>query len=87
MRSISEIDLVVVIPILVRELARKESKLTALETRADELSDEEIDDKCDLQEYIARLDSVNSRLKQQYLNAISEKINLPEYESLIAGAN
>jgi hypothetical protein len=82
MRLIRELDLVVVLPILMRELAQKEIELQKAENRADELNDEEIDEKCNLQEYLARLDGVITRLKQQYMAALDDKIVLPALSTL-----
>lgn len=83
MRSISERDLSVVIPILAAKIHDLNGALNALDANIQELGDEKIDEKCNLQETIEQYYDVLEALQAEYESALAEGINLPSYEQLI----
>ncbi|HRX61219.1 MAG TPA: hypothetical protein P5260_08380 [Candidatus Competibacter sp.] len=83
MRSISERDLSVVIPILAAKIHDLNGALNALDANIQELDDEKIDEKCNLQETIEQYYDVLEALQAEYESALAEGINLPSYEQLI----
>lgn len=83
MRSISERDLSVVIPILAAKIHDLNGALNALDANIQELDDEKIDEKCNLQETIEQYYDVLEALQAEYERALAEGINLPSYEQLI----
>lgn len=83
MRSISERDLSVVIPILAAKIHDLNGALNALDANIQELDDEKIDEKCNLQETIEQYYDVLEALQAEYESALAEGINLPNYEQLI----
>lgn len=83
MRSISERDLSVVIPILAAKIHDLNGALNALDANIQELDDEKIDEKCNLQETIEQYYNVLEALQAEYESALAEGINLPSYEQLI----
>lgn len=83
MRSISERDLSVVIPILAAKIHDLNGELNALDANIQELGDEKIDEKCNLQETIEQYYDVLEALQAEYESALAEGINLPSYEQLI----
>lgn len=83
MRSISERDLSVVIPILAAKIHDLNGALNALDANIQELDDEKIDEKCNLQETIEQYYNVLEALQAEYESALAEGINLPNYEQLI----
>lgn len=83
MRSISERDLSVVIPILAAKIHDLNGALNALDANIQELGDEKIDEKCNLQETIEQYYDVLEALQAEYERALAEGINLPSYEQLI----
>jgi hypothetical protein len=77
MRSISERDLAVVIPLLavkIRDLG--------VELRPDELTDEEIENRMQLQETLQQYDQVLEALRTEYEAALADGINLLGYGEL-----
>lgn len=83
MRSISERDLSVVIPILAAKIHDLNGALNALDANIQELGNEKIDEKCNLQETIEQYYDVLEALQAEYESALAEGINLPSYEQLI----
>ena len=83
MRSISERDLSVVIPILAAKIHDLNGALNALDANIQEFDDEKIDEKCNLQETIEQYYDVLEALQAEYESALAEGINLPNYEQLI----
>ncbi|MEI2774149.1 MAG: hypothetical protein V9G98_26695 [Candidatus Competibacter sp.] len=83
MRSISERDLSVVIPILAAKIHDLNGALNALDANIQEFDDEKIDEKCNLQETIEQYYNVLEALQAEYESALAEGINLPSYEQLI----
>jgi hypothetical protein len=85
MRSISERDLAVVIPLLAAKIRDLTAELRATDDRLDELTDEEVEDRVQLQDTLHQYDGVLDSLREEYEAALSEGINLPSYEKLVAG--
>ncbi len=85
MRSISEGDLAVVIPLLVAKIRDLTAELRATDDRLDELTEEEVEDRVQLQDILHQYDGVLDSLREEYEAALSEGINLPSYEKLVAG--
>lgn len=85
MRSISERDLAVVIPLLAAKIRDLTAELRATDDRLDELTDEEVEDRVQLQDILHQYDGVLDSLREEYEAALSEGINLPSYEKLVAG--
>lgn len=83
MRSISERDLSVVIPILAAKIHDLNGELNTLDVNIQELDDEKIDEKCNLQETIEQYYEVLEALQAEYESTLAEGINLPSYEQLI----
>ncbi len=82
MRSISERDLSVVIPLLSNEIRRMTEELHVLEANGGELSDEQVDECCELQECIEQYTNILDTLRQEYESGLTDGINLPSYEEL-----
>lgn len=82
MRNISERALSVVIPLLARKIKELREELAALDCVNEELSDEQIDEQCDLQETLEQYKEILDSLRQEYEQALAEGINLPPYAQL-----
>lgn len=83
MRSISERDLAVVIPLLVAKIRDLTAELRATDARLDELTDEEVEDRVQLQDLLQQYDGVLDSLRAEYEEALTEGINLPSYDKLV----
>ncbi|CAI8914758.1 hypothetical protein [Methylocaldum szegediense] len=83
MRSISEKDLAVIIPLLFNKIREMTEELRALEENSGELSDDQINECYELQECIEQYTTILDTLRQEYENGLAEGINLPSYEELI----
>lgn len=82
MRSISERDLSVIIPILAGKIQELTAELRALDDSIQDLDDEKIDARCNLQEIIEQYFDILESLRTEYENALAEGINLPTYQQL-----
>jgi hypothetical protein len=85
MRSISELDLAVVIPLLAAKIRDLTAELRATDDRLDDLTEDEIEDRVQLQDLLHQYDSVLDSLRAEYEDALTEGINLPSYDELVAG--
>lgn len=85
MRSISERDLAVVIPLLAAKIRDLTAELRATDDRLDELTDEEVEDRVQLQDLLQQYDGVLDSLRAEYEDALTEGINLPSYDKLVGG--
>jgi hypothetical protein len=85
MRSISERDLAVVIPLLAAKIRDLTAELRATDDRLDELTDEEVEDRVQLQDLLQQYDGVLDSLRAEYEGALTEGINLPSYDKLVGG--
>ncbi len=83
MRSISERDLAVVIPLLAAKIRDLTAELHASEARVDEQSDEEIRSRMELQDLLHQYDMVLDSLRAEYEDALKEVSNLPSYDELV----
>ena len=84
MRSISERDLSVVIPLLAKKIHEMTGELRAMDERDEELTEEQIEERCDLQESLAQYHDILDSLRVEYESALAEGINLPTYDQLTA---
>lgn len=84
MRSISERDLAVVIPLLAAKIRDLAAELRESEERLDDLSDEEVEDRMQVQEMLQQYDDVLDSLRTEYEDALAEGINLPSFDDLTA---
>lgn len=84
MRSISERDLAVVIPLLAAKIRDLTAELRATDDRLDALTDEQIEDRVQLQDLLQQYDGVLDSLRAQYEDALTEGIRLPSYDKLVA---
>jgi len=82
MRSISERDLSVIIPILAEKILELTAELRASDDSIEDLDDEKIDARCDLQGIIEQYFDILESLKAEYESGLAEGINLPTYEQL-----
>lgn len=82
MRSISERDLAVVIPLLAGKIRELTDELRALDELKVELSEKQVDERCELQECLQQYDGVLDSLRAEYESGLAEGINLPSYEEL-----
>ncbi len=58
------------------------AELADLDERLDELSEAEIESRCDLQETLEHYHGTLDSLREEYETALAEGINLPGYEQL-----
>jgi hypothetical protein len=85
MRSISERDLAVVIPLLAAKIRDLTAELRATDDRRDDLTDEEVEDLAQIQDLLLQYDVVLDSLRAEYEDALTTCINLPSYDELVAG--
>jgi hypothetical protein len=82
MRSISERDLAVVIPLLALKIRDLEQELSEIEMRPDANSDVDAEDRMQIQEILEQYDSILETLRAEYEQGLAEGINLPSYDDL-----
>lgn len=82
MRSISERDLAVVIPLLFNKIREMTEALHAMEANSGELNDDQVNECYQLQECIEQYTNILDTLRQEYENGLAEGINLPSYDEL-----
>jgi len=82
MRSISERHLAVVIPLLAGKIRDLTLELRASDARADDLTEMEVEERCQLQEMLEQYDEILETIRSEYEEALAEGINLPTYERL-----
>ncbi|HET7332595.1 hypothetical protein [Dyella sp.] len=80
MRSISERDLAVVIPLLALKIRDLEQELSAIETR----TDAQVEDRMQIQEMLEQYDGILETLRDEYEQGLADGINLPSYDELTA---
>ena len=78
MRSISERDLAVVIPLLALKIRDLELELSAIKAR----TDAEAEDQMQIQEMLEQYDGILETLRAEYEGGLAEGINLPSYDDL-----
>jgi hypothetical protein len=78
MRSISERDLAVVIPLLALKIRDLEQELSAIKTR----TDAQVEDQMQIQEMLEQYDGILETLRAEYEEGLAEGINLPSYDDL-----
>jgi hypothetical protein len=78
MRSISERDLAVVIPLLALKIRDLEQELSAIKMR----TDAEVEDQMQIQEMLEQYDGILETLRAEYEGGLAEGINLPSYDDL-----
>ena len=78
MRSISERDLAVAIPLLALKIRDLEQELSAIKTR----TDAELEDQMQIQEMLEQYDGILETLRAEYEEGLAEGINLPSYDDL-----
>ena len=82
MRSISERDLAVVIPLLAIKIRELEQELRELEASQAPRTDAEVGQRTQIQEMLAQYDGILETLRAEYEEAFAEGINLPSYDEL-----
>jgi hypothetical protein len=82
MRSISERDLAVVIPLLFNKIREMTDALHAMKANSGELNDDQIKECYELQECIEQYTNILDTLRQEYESGLAEGINLPSYDEL-----
>jgi len=83
MRSISERDLAVVIPLLAAKIRELTAQLRATADGLRSTTDEEIENRMQLQELLHQYEGVLESLRAEYEDALTDGINLPSYEKLV----
>lgn len=83
MRSISELDLVVVISVLAEKIQRLKLELYSIMDRENELDEAEIEDKCQLQDILTQHERILENLAKEYESARAEGIVLPALADLV----
>jgi hypothetical protein len=79
MRSISERDLAVVIPLLALKIRDLEQELSAINRTR---TDAEVEDQMQIQEMLEQYDGILETLRAEYEGGLAEGINLPSYDDL-----
>lgn len=82
MRAISERDLAVVIPLLAAKIRDLTLELRAGQQRDGDPTDEEIEDRMQLQETLEQYDGILDSLRGEYEQGLAEGIRLPTFEDL-----
>lgn len=82
MRSISERDLAVVIPLLALKIRDLEQELQQIEARSGTRTAAEIEDRMQIQEMLAQYDSILESLRDEYEQGLADGVNLPSYDDL-----
>jgi hypothetical protein len=82
MRAVSERDLVVVIPLLAAKVRDLTLELRASRARNGEPTDEEVEDRMQIQQTLAQYDSILDALREEYEEGLKEGIRLPSFEEL-----
>lgn len=83
MRAISERDLAVVIPLLAAKIRDLTLELRASEARAGEVSDEEVEERMQIQEMLEQYDGILDSLREEYEGGLKEGIQLPAFDTLV----
>jgi len=82
MRSISENDLSVIIPLLAAKIREIKQELLKGEGREDDMTDEEFDQQTDNRDLLAAYERTMDNLQEEYEAGRSEGIILPSFEEL-----
>lgn len=82
MRSISENDLSVIIPLLARKIQKIKQELLKCKGREDDMTDEEFDQQTDDSDLLAAYERTMDHLQEEYEAARSEGIIIPSFEEL-----
>ncbi|WLI88224.1 hypothetical protein Q4S45_15980 [Massilia sp. R2A-15] len=83
MPNISEKDLAVFISLLSSKIVEMKHELRDLQAiDADDASDEEIENQCEIQECIEQYDNILGGVREEYEAGLVDEINLPSYEAL-----
>ncbi|HEX7687781.1 MAG TPA: hypothetical protein VF453_08745 [Burkholderiaceae bacterium] len=82
MRSISERDLAVVIPLLALKIRELEQELREIEARPGARTDAEVEDRQQIQDMLSQYDGILETLRDEYEQGLTEGINLPSYDDL-----
>lgn len=83
MRSISENDLSIIIPLLARKISEIRRELDEGEGREDAMSDEAFDRQTDSADQLAAYERTMDRLREEYEAACLDGIVLPSLDELI----
>jgi|GEM_PF-2036690 len=82
MRSISENDLSVIIPLLAAKIREIKQELLNGEGKEDDMTDEEFDQQTDNRDLLAAYERTMDNLQEEYEAGRSEGIILPSFEEL-----
>ena len=82
MRSISENDLSVLIPLLAAKIREIKQELFKGEGLEDEMTDEEFDQQTDNQDLLAAYERTMDNLREEYEAGLAEGIILPSFDEL-----
>ncbi|HUB91235.1 MAG TPA: hypothetical protein VMA74_16035 [Dyella sp.] len=82
MRSISDRDLAVVIPLLALKIRDLEQELSEIEAHPDAHADAEAEDRMQIQETLEQYDGILETLRAEYEHGLAEGINLPSHDEL-----
>ena len=82
MRSISERDLAVLIPLLAAKIRDLTLELRASPARSEDPSGEDVEDQMQLQEMLEQYDNILDSLRVEYEEGLAEGIRLPTFEEL-----
>jgi hypothetical protein len=85
MPSISERDLSVFISLLSSKIREMKAQLHGDESDTGEPSDEQIDERVELQETLEQYLQIRDGLREEYEAALEQGVNLPSYEVLTGG--
>ena len=84
MRSISERHLAVLVPLLAAKIRDLRGELRATDERVDELDEEELEDRVQIQDMLEQYEDILDELRTEYEGGLAENVNLPTYEELTA---
>ena len=82
MRSISERDLAVLIPLLAAKIRDLTLELRTNQVRGEDPTGGDIEDQMQLQEMLAQYDNILDSLRVEYEEGLAEGIRLPTFEEL-----
>lgn len=83
MRTISERDLAVVLPLLAAKIRDLTMELRASQALGGDPTEEQIDDQVQIQEMIEQYDGIFDSLRDEYEAGLKEGIQLPAFDELV----
>lgn len=82
MRSISENDLTVIIPLLYAKIQQLKQQLLSVQGKEDNMSDEEFDQHTDNLDLLAVYERTMDNLREEYEASLADGVVLPSFDEL-----